>query len=61
MVLIRDVLMSLRHWEQYRTRWHAGVHRENLGESDLLIALDGRAIASIDDLHKHLTFDRIGP
>jgi len=53
--------MSLRHWEQYRTRWHAGVHCENLGESDLLIALDGRAIASIDDLHKHLTFDRIGP
>ena len=34
--------------------------RAGLRESDLLIALDGRAIASIDDLHKHLTFDRIG-
>lgn len=34
--------------------------RAGLREGDLIVALDGRPVAGIDDLHRHLTEDRIG-
>ena len=34
--------------------------RAGLREGDLIVALDDRAVAGIDDLHRHLTEDRIG-
>ena len=37
-----------------------GIDNSNLHKGDLLVALDGQPIASIDDLHKALTQETIG-
>ncbi len=34
--------------------------RAGLSEGDLLVAIEGRAIESIDDLHRYLTVERVG-